>query len=111
MSTYWGYVCRSHIPNIISDHWLNHGEDELRDVARLVRLGAWPDHPHYGGPIGFYFDGTTWTDPIIWLRQHPHCDVALHNEYGGTEELAPGQEPPGRCDGVAPTGASQPKLS
>lgn len=101
MSTYYGYVCRSHHPNIVSEHWINHGAEKLRDVAWIVRNGRWKVDENER-PIPFYHDGVFWDAPIWWLLQHPHCDIALHNEYGVIEELHPGTEPPGRC-GVPPT--------
>lgn len=99
MSINWGYVCRSHSPNITSEQWFNldRGRDILRDVAKLVRAGQWPDHPLTGDPVQFYHEGQDHGAPIYWLNQHPHCDVALQNEYGEIEELDPDAEPPGRC--------------
>lgn len=97
MSTYWGYVCRAHTPHLESEHWLNWGDEILREVANTVRSTGWPIDPVLGTPLPFYHDGTNWTAPIDWLLQHPHCDVALRSEYGKTEELVLGQEPPGRC--------------
>jgi hypothetical protein len=89
MSTYWGYVCRSHDPELESEHWINHGEEVLADIAnRALGPQGWPEQPVLGGPIPFYFDGVHWTAPIVWLQQHPRCDIALRNEYGKTEEIA-----------------------
>jgi hypothetical protein len=42
VSTYWGYVCESHNPPLISEHWFNHGEDVLTDAYRKERAGEWP---------------------------------------------------------------------
>lgn len=104
MSIRWGYVCRSHTPHIISDTWFNldAGRDALRQVAKQVRVGLWPNVEGTEEPMQFYYEWGYHTAPVYWLLQHPHCDVALRNEYGETEELHPGTEPPGRC-GVPPT--------
>jgi hypothetical protein len=100
MSIRWGYVCRSHSPNIQSENWFNldAGRDVLREVAKLVRAGQWPNHPFTSSPVPFFHEQSAQhTAPIYWLNQHPHCDVALQNEYGEIEELDPDAEPPGRC--------------
>ena len=91
MSTYWGYVCRSHDPELESEHWFNHGSEELRDAAIKERAGEWPNDftepweepAAVVGKLGPYQTRA----PIFWLREHPKCDVALRNEYGDTEEL------------------------
>lgn len=101
MSKEWGYVCRSHDPELPSDQWINHGEDILADVARTYRQGLWPNNDQWGQPVGFYHDGIAWTAPITWLQQHPRCDIALRSEYGDTEEITRGE---------SPTPTSQPEL-
>ena len=92
MSTYWGYACESHDPPLISEHWINHGEDALIETFRKERAGEWPDEPVIVGvndaldpepvEVRYYADGYGSQAPIWWLREHPRCAVALHNEYG-----------------------------
>ena len=117
MSTHWGYVCQSHDPELISERWLNHGDDALIDLYRKVRAGDWPLAsdliPHLGlaygdelapmeyvqgshGQPGFAFPiapraggGTPpWSGPPSWLAKHPRCVVALRNEYGDVRVIA-----------------------
>jgi hypothetical protein len=91
MSTYWGYVCRSHDPEIESEHWFNRGAALLADVYQKVRAGAWPDGADMGGwkePELVNFNGYATVGPIYWLEAHPRCDVALRSEYGDTREIA-----------------------
>ena len=86
MSTYWGYVCKSHEPPIESEHWFNHGYLTLEQVFRKERAGEWPDQEDV------MHRGYATKEPIQWLRQHPHCEVALRNEYGDEydpEETSP----------------------
>lgn len=84
MSTYYGYVCKSHEPNLISEHWLNHGDQELTDAYHAERNGDWPSTLD-GGPAPLInYAGAA---PIYWLRQHPNCTIALHNEYGDETPL------------------------
>lgn len=106
MSTYWGYVCETHDPPIVSERWFNRGETVLHRVFELERAGEWPNVPEsdplylaYEGepmPVHQYADdliGTTGPygvgtpHPVMWLREHPRCKVALRNEYGDREEL------------------------
>jgi hypothetical protein len=92
MSTYWGYVCESHDPPLVSEHWINHGDRTLADAFHLERAGEWPDVPVIVGvndalgpepeQVTFYDSGYGSAAPIYWLREHPRCEVALHNEYG-----------------------------
>lgn len=91
MSTYWGFVCRSHDPEIESEHWFNRGAALLADAYQKQRAGEWPNieglpwpEPQGVEPPG---GGFPKTDPIHWLRAHPACDVALRSEYGDTREL------------------------
>lgn len=107
MSKHWGYVCQSHNPAIESERWLNHGEKVLADVFRLERAGQWPNvpegHPYYlaykGEPmlvnpaasdmIGSPGpDGSGGLHLVHWLREHPHCVVAMCSEYGEIRPLA-----------------------
>lgn len=90
MSTYWGYVCKSHDPELPSDRWFNHGEELLIGVYLQERyLGGWPNTkwddpiPVMGSPN--YPQGTD--APVWWLREHPRCKVALRSEYGKEVEL------------------------
>lgn len=91
MSTHWGYVCESHDPPIISEHWINHGDDRLAGLFWAVRRGEWPNDPSitaWDEPIQFpYSEDYASTAPVYWLREHPHCRVALHNEYGDTRVI------------------------
>lgn len=88
MSVMWGYVCLDHNPELVSELWLNHAEDILRDVFEQVRAGTYPRHPVFGGvdyepePVGW---GTT--APIRWLDEHPNCRVALRSELDDTIPL------------------------
>jgi hypothetical protein len=91
LSTYWGFVCRSHDPEIESEHWFNCGAALLADVYQKERAGEWPDDDgyEYGEPATINHDGyPPTTAPIIWLRAHPRCDVALRSEFGDTREIA-----------------------
>jgi hypothetical protein len=92
VSTYWGYVCKSHNPPIESEHWFNRGEDILREAYRLEQAGEWPTVAPTALDLKYGWDldpePVSWTtEPIHWLRAHPHCDVALRNEYGVEEPL------------------------
>jgi len=93
MSTYWGYVCQSHDPELESERWFNHGEDVLAEVYRIERAGDWPNDPlDDPRPVGHREYNTN--APIVWLREHPRCQVALRSEYGDTKPLtvAPGNQ-------------------
>ena len=91
MSTDWGYVCKSHEPNITSEAWLNHGDEVLKTVFVLERNGLWPNEPDANfppdewGPVKVPYLDQDW--PVRWLREHPNCVVALKNEYGIEESL------------------------
>lgn len=88
MSTYWGFVCESHDPPLVSEHWFNHGEEPLRFAATAVRAGTWPesdDEWHDPKPVEHM--GYRTTSPIEWLRKHPKCSIALHSEYGDTRPI------------------------
>lgn len=91
MSTYWGYVCDSHDPPLISERWFNHGEEVLIDVFRKERAGEWPmdmAYPLLEDPMPVVWrNGYETTAPIRWLRKHPHCTVNLHSEYGERQKL------------------------
>lgn len=80
MSTYYGYVCKSHTPNLPSEHWFNHGDKELARAYELERAGKIPNDPD-GQPLAQYLDWHT-AQPIYWLRQHPNCIIAIQDEYG-----------------------------
>lgn len=87
MSTYYGYVCKSHTPNLPSEHWFNHGDQLLADTYRIERAGNWPNDA-FGDPIGV---GGNYghSAPIWWLRQHPNCAIAILDEYGRETPLDP----------------------
>jgi hypothetical protein len=89
VSTNWGYVCQSHDPWLISEPWLNHGDEVLAHVFALVREGAWPRDPFDDQPVLISAYGYDTAMPIYWLWEHPHCVVALRNEYGEIQELVP----------------------
>ena len=92
MSWDWGYVCKSHEPNIKSEHWYHHGDDLLILMYHLVRADMWPKQPD---PL---WDEEQWgyqpvvhrkitseggdTYAVDWLKQHPNCEIALQDEYG-----------------------------
>ena len=91
MSHDWGYVCVAHDPPIHSEDWFNHGEDLLRAVLLTERAGDWPDDPaqttvarkHLGpDPAPVEHNGYETTAPILWLREHPRCEVVLRGEDG-----------------------------
>lgn len=93
LSNSWGYVCRSHDPEIESDHWFNRGAALLAEVYQKVQAGEWPDCTDpllFGEPEGAVAPSGVYAtrEPIYWLRQHPRCDVALRSEYGDTREIA-----------------------
>ena len=94
MSKYWGFRCASHDPPIDSERWLNHGDQALADALVRVRAGAWPTTANYSRS-GRFLDAEdvplVWrdwphTEPVAWLRQHPHCHVQLVSEYGDVRE-------------------------
>jgi hypothetical protein len=86
VSTYWGYVCESHDPPLASEHWFNHGEDTLAALVRAVRNGSWPvDEIDEPAPVDHM--GYATSAPVRWLREHPRCTIALHNEYGATKPI------------------------
>jgi len=95
MSTYWGYVCESHDPPLTSEHWFNHGEEVLTQAYTLERQGQWPNDTEFmlkypaldPSPMPIDHRGYVTTWPIEWLREHPNCTVALHNEYGDRKPL------------------------
>lgn len=92
MSTYWGYVCRSHDPELESEHWFNRGAAVLADAFHKELAGEWPNNPQFTNweepePVIAPSGNHQTTEPIYWLRQHPHCDVALRSEYGDTREI------------------------
>lgn len=94
VSTYWGYVCESHDPPIISEHWMNHGDERLAVLFWTERRDGWPSDPSitaWDEPVPVpYYDGAdayASTVPIVWLREHPHCRIALHNEYGDRRDI------------------------
>lgn len=94
MSTYWGFVCRSHDPEIESEQWFNCGAAVLADAFQKERAGDWLNSEQFDEPLPVVAPGGTWvtSEPIYWLRQHPVCDVALRSEYGDTRELASAPE-------------------
>lgn len=119
MSTSWGYVCQSHNPPLESDLWISRGRAVLTDLYRKDRAGEWPDipegHPHYlaygpDTPMAVWPEGDVavpvapragggappFKGPPAWLREHPHCIVALHNVYGDVISL---DQPPAAAEG------------
>lgn len=95
MSKHYGFICQSHNPSLISDHWLNWGQEVLAEVYRRERAGAWPDDEAYAAqwpgsapePLPVTHGTERYEGIVPWLREHPHCVVALHNEYGEVESL------------------------
>jgi hypothetical protein len=107
MSTSWGYVCESHDPPLESERWLNHGESVLIDVFLKERAGEWPSfredpssawsgEPFAVLPVGGQAEpvpprpggGTPPYSGIVpWLREHPHCKIALRSEYGDRRKI------------------------
>lgn len=88
-------MCRSHDPEIESEHWFNRGAALLADVYQKERAGEWPFDPELsdlGEPAKVSHGRYETTAPIYWLRQHSRCDVALRSEYGDTRELASATE-------------------
>lgn len=86
MSKYWGYVCRSHDPELVSEHWYNHGEQALTELYRKFHAEPWPVN-EWGELEETEVHGQRTTAPVYWLNQHRNCNVALSNEYGDTQEL------------------------
>lgn len=110
MSTYWGYVCQSHEPELVSERWWNRGAADLAELYERVRRGDWPivtpDIPHIGlvyqgepynvdrlpgGGIEPVLPGGQsdrgWSGPVSWLAEHPRCKVALRSEYDAYRAL------------------------
>lgn len=85
MSTYYGYVCKSHTPNLASEHWFNHGEELLAEAYKHERAGTWPNDVT-GDPESVAYGMAA---PIYWLRDHPNCIIAIRNEYGEETPLEP----------------------
>jgi len=81
VSTYWGYACRSHSPELRSEAWFNHGDGALRKTLDSYRAGNWPTD-EWDDPLPMSHQGYLTTSPIAWLREHPHCEVGIINEYG-----------------------------
>src|ERR1044072_5819380 len=90
MSTYWGYACKSHDPPLVSEHWLNHGDDFLRTIYedRAQWLERHDADDNYGG-IEVEYRGYGRRGIIEWLAEHRSCKVVLHNEYGTEQTLGP----------------------
>jgi hypothetical protein len=89
LSTNWGYACISHDPPLVSECWFNHGEEVLVDAFLRERAGQWPSDPSGGDvewaePMPVTLRSYATTSPIYWLREHPRCEVVLHNEDGET---------------------------
>lgn len=83
MSTSWGYHCAT--CNVSTEHWWNHGDDQLRLIAQNwalikpvyeltqttmwrieIKVMDWYDNP----------------DPLGFLAEHHDHQVLLENEYG-----------------------------
>lgn len=86
MSKHWGYVCRTHDPVLISEHWFNHGEDALSELYRKFHAEPWPVN-EWGELEETFVHGERTATPVYWLREHRNCDVALHNEYNDVQEI------------------------
>lgn len=86
LSKYWGYVCRSHDPELVSEHWYNHGEQALTELYRKFHAEPWPIN-EWGELEETEVHGQMTTAPVYWLNQHRNCNVALHNEYNDVEEI------------------------
>lgn len=95
MSKHWGYVCQSHNPQIESERLINWGQDTLADAYRRERAGGWPNNAVFAEewpdldpvPLPVIHDGFEYEGVISWLREHPHCVIALRSEYGETVAL------------------------
>lgn len=93
MSTNWGYACVSHDPPLVSEHWMNHGDDRLAALFWAVRRGEWPNDPSITAwqepmPVPYSRSGDyASTAPVYWLHAHPNCQVVLHSEYGDTRVI------------------------
>ena len=94
MSEYGGYRCTTHKPPLDSERWFNRGTGLLEEAFTLERAGLWPNDPKYDPrwpepmPVGHDDSQARFTAPIHWLRDHPHCQVVLVNEYGETRPIA-----------------------
>lgn len=84
MSTYWGYRCKT--DGSESEHWMNHGDRTLRDIAKLashfkaIREGDTTGYIEVA-VVAYGFE------PIDWVVEHLGHDVELLNEYGKSESL------------------------
>jgi hypothetical protein len=70
---------------------MNHGEDRLAALFWAVRRGEWPSDPSITAwaepmPVPYHAGPEAYasTAPIMWLHEHPSCQIVLHNEYGDT---------------------------
>jgi hypothetical protein len=101
MSKHWGYVCQSHNPQIESERLINWGQDTLADAYRRERAGEWPNNAAFAEewpaldpvPLPVTHNGFEYQGVIPWLREHPHCVIALRSEYGETVPLDPTPPP------------------
>ena len=94
MSTHWGYACISHDPAITMDEpggvsgRPNHAFEAMKDALPKVRAGQWPMlDDGFGGLTPEPLVGATGCEssaPVRFLLRHPHCRIAIYNEYGDT---------------------------
>lgn len=104
MSRHFGYRCVSHDPPLNSERWGNWGDDILRDIHKAHREGTLAMEPEFyesgpfagqenytrdyvALPVHRNSDHYTTTGPMHWLDDHPHCEVVLQDEYGGTATI------------------------
>lgn len=83
MSVYWGYRCQD--CNQETDHWFNHGEEQLSEYFAAYQLikeyqFRWFDINLLGGS-GFY------DEMQEFLDNHLRHNIVLCNEYGDTAQL------------------------
>lgn len=98
MSNHWGYACLTHDPAIVMEELggvggrLNHAFDALVTAFPVVRRGEWPMVTEHEG-IAFEWEvpapvvgetGCESAAPIAFLLRHPHCQIAVYDEYGNT---------------------------
>jgi len=82
MSRYWGYYCLDCKEE--SGHWLNHGEDVLREFKEAMEYIA--DAPIFDYVTIVIVADTFYDDLIkIWLSDHKHHRIILIDEYGYNE--------------------------
>ena len=83
MSTYYGYVCLDHVPELFSETW-GRDREELRKFYKAFRAGGY-QYGDYGLPLVASFSPPG--GPSEFLVQHPNCNIAIGSEYGVVEEI------------------------